>query len=274
MTGSESSADDGLLVHLEYLAGLYPDLPLAHSRQSPVAEASPVTRTSPVKGDPGISLFPGGEEIRQEPGGEDRNSMNGESALIKLSGLSGIVASCRDCPLGESRTQAVFGEGDPKARLMFIGEGPGAEEDRTGRPFVGRAGELLTKMIGAMGLKREQVYIANAVKCRPPGNRTPELLERDACKHFLLDQIRIIRPGAIVLLGQTAIFSMLTQNSPISSVRGVESSLPDFPGIRVMPTYHPAYLLRNPQAKVLVWKDLQQVMSWLSLPLPADPGKK
>lgn len=250
---------DGLFVHLRYLSGLYPDLPV--SKNFPSTESlEKVAASSP-------------QDQRKKPetkvGSPEPAPL--ESPISRSEALDSLalkVSECRDCPLGDSRTNPVFGEGNVNTRLLFIGEGPGAEEDRTGRPFVGRAGELLDKMIVAMGLSREEVYIANAVKCRPPANRTPAVLERDACKHFLLEQIRIIAPEAIVLLGQTAIFQVISNESTISSVRGGETLLQDFPGIRVMPTYHPAYLLRNPQAKALVWKDLQQVMKWLALPLP------
>lgn len=259
MKNPDRSGMEGLFVYLEYLSGLYPDLPVSQSLHasgsSGETSGSSLKDTTKKSG----SAVDGRENLMSESVG---------SKSVALGALALKVNECRACSLGESRTNPVFGEGNVDTRLLFIGEGPGAEEDRTGRPFVGRAGELLDRMIVAMGLSREEVFIANAVKCRPPSNRTPEVVERDACKHFLLDQIRIISPEAIVLLGQTAIFQMLSNESPISSVRGVETILPSFPGIRVMPTYHPAYLLRNPQAKAVVWKDLQQVMKWLSLPMP------
>jgi DNA polymerase len=259
MRNSDGKDMDGLFVHLRYLSDLYPDLPVAKYFPSTgslgkigVSSLQDKRKNLEAKIDPAESL------PIQTPA---RRSDALDSLAVK-------VSECRACPLGDSRTNPVFGEGNFNARLLFIGEGPGAEEDRTGRPFVGRAGELLDKMIVAMGLSREEVFIANAVKCRPPSNRTPALLEREACKHFLIEQIRIISPEAIVLLGQTAIFQVISNESAISSVRGVETLLQDFPGIRIMPTYHPAYLLRNPQAKAIVWKDLQQVMKWLDLPLP------
>jgi DNA polymerase len=258
MKNSDRSAIDGLLVHLEYLSGLYPDLPVARSLLSPQLPGR-------FSGEPLIDKI---EKSEIKVDSQIASSLDVKERMsADLEVLAGRVHECRLCSLGDVRLNPVFGEGHASARLLFIGEGPGAEEDRTGRPFVGRAGELLDRMIVAMGLSREEVYIANAVKCRPPANRTPEKVERDACKPFLLEQIRIVSPEAIVLLGQTAIFQMLSNESSISSVRGKETVLPSFPGIRVMPTYHPAYLLRNPQAKAVVWKDLQQVMQWLSLPI-------
>lgn len=257
----DPSGIEGLFVHLEYLSGLYPDIPVSRQLLSSETSVShPSSPEKPNEKEPCVSL--------QKPGSASFENLGERS--VALEALSQKVDLCRACSLGELRTNPVFGEGDISARLLFIGEGPGAEEDRTGRPFVGRAGELLDRMIVAMGLSRKEVFIANAVKCRPPSNRTPELIERDTCRPFLLEQIKIISPEAIVLLGQTALFQMISNESSISSTRGVESVIPSFPGIRVMPTYHPAYLLRNPQAKALVWKDLQQVMEWLSLPLPTQ----
>lgn len=261
MKNSDRSAMDGLLVHLEYLSGLHPDLPVA--RALPFPKSSREISGSFLKDKiekPEIKV--------DDSDGSPIEDTGRKSAELDI--LAVRVNECRACSLGNGRLNTVFGEGHVNAKLFFIGEGPGAEEDRTGRPFVGRAGELLDRMIVAMGLSREEVFIANAVKCRPPANRTPEKVERDACKSFLLEQIRIVSPEAIVLLGQTAIFQMIPNESPISSVRGVETVLPSFPGVRVMPTYHPAYLLRNPQAKAVVWKDLQQVMKWLSLPIPGQ----
>ena len=187
---------------------------------------------------------------------------------LDLSELREVACSCIACPLSETRTHVVFGEGNPKAALMFVGEGPGADEDASGRPFVGRAGDLLTKMIKAMGYERTDVYIANIVKCRPPGNRVPEDAERQDCLPFLQRQIALIAPRTIVLLGQTAASSLLGQTGGISRLRGRESRLSLFPEIRVMPTYHPAYLLRNPSAKAEVWEDLKQVMAWLGKDRP------
>ncbi len=170
------------------------------------------------------------------------------------------IGDCKRCRLCEGRTHIVFGVGDPCATLMFIGEGPGEEEDRQGLPFVGRAGQLLTKMIAAMGKTREAVYIANIVKCRPPNNRNPQPDEIAACRPFLMQQISAIRPKIICTLGAFATKTLLETEQAISSLRGRFHRLGD---IQVMPTYHPAYLLRNPAAKKEVWEDLQKVIPFL-----------
>jgi len=191
--------------------------------------------------------------------------------------LDDIGPDCRRCKLAKlGRKQIVFGTGDPHAELMFIGEGPGADEDEQGLPFVGRAGQLLNNMIAAMGLKREQVYIANIVKCRPPGNRTPERDECDTCSPFLMRQIQVIRPRIIVALGATAAKNLLGVNDSMASLRG---HLQDFSPPRTITdtgelfecklavTYHPAFLLRDPRQKKEAWKDLQMVMRYLGLPM-------
>jgi DNA polymerase len=170
--------------------------------------------------------------------------------------LCSVTMNCHLCRLHTQRTQVVFGEGNPQAELMFIGEGPGQEEDLHGRPFVGAAGQLLDKMIIAMQFTREEVYIANVVKCRPPGNRAPEPDEANQCLPYLEKQIQLINPKVIVLLGAVAMRYVIKKEG-ISRERG---SWQEYHGIKVMPTYHPAYLLRNPSAKKDVWSDLQQVM--------------
>lgn len=170
--------------------------------------------------------------------------------------LCSVTMNCHLCRLHTQRTQVVFGEGNPQAELMFIGEGPGQEEDLHGRPFVGPAGQLLDKMIIAMQFTREEVYIANVVKCRPPGNRAPEPDEANQCLPYLEKQIQLINPKVIVLLGAVAMRYVMKKEG-ISRERG---SWQEYHGIKVMPTYHPAYLLRNPSAKKDVWSDLQQVM--------------
>ena len=167
------------------------------------------------------------------------------------------VARCRRCPLHATRLNPVPGEGDPHARLMFIGEGPGGDEDRQGRPFVGPAGQLLDKMIAAMQFRREEVYIANIVKCRPPRNRAPMPEEAEMCLPFLQEQIRLVRPEVIVLLGATAVHYLLKRQEGIMRIRG---RWLEYGGIPVMPTYHPAFLLRQEQAKRDAWEDLKQVM--------------
>jgi DNA polymerase len=178
------------------------------------------------------------------------------TAEALFAGLAAEVAECRRCRLCEGRNRTVFGDGDPHARLMLIGEGPGAEEDRTGLPFVGRAGELLTKIIQAIDLRREQVYIANIVKCRPPGNREPQPDEVAACRGYLEAQIDAIRPGVIVALGRVAAQSLLGNATPIGKMRGQWFTVRDVP---TMVTYHPAALLRNPAFKRPTWEDMQLV---------------
>jgi len=170
------------------------------------------------------------------------------------------LGDCRRCPLGDRRQHLVFGEGNPSAELVFVGEAPGADEDAQGRPFVGRAGQLLTKIIAAMGLKREEVYICNILKCRPPGNRNPLPDEIAACEPFLIRQLGVIRPRVICAMGSIAAHALLKSEAPISVLRGRFHS---YQGIPLMPTYHPAYLLRNPGAKKQVWEDVQLIMKRL-----------
>jgi uracil-DNA glycosylase family 4 len=172
------------------------------------------------------------------------------------------LGECTRCKLHKTRNKIVFGDGNPKAELVFVGEGPGHDEDMQGLPFVGRAGRLLTQMIEAMGLQRKDVYICNVVKCRPPENRAPEKDEVEQCSPFLLRQIDTIAPKVIVCLGSTAAQTVLETNRGISQFRG---QWLEFRGRKLMATYHPAYLLRNPSAKSEVWKDLQKVMAVLGL---------
>ena len=172
------------------------------------------------------------------------------------------LGDCTRCKLHRARTNLVFGDGNPKAELVFVGEGPGRDEDEQGLPFVGRAGKLLTQMIEAMGLQRKDVYICNVVKCRPPENRTPEKDEVAECSPFLLRQLDFISPKVIVCLGSVAAQTLLETNRGISHFRG---EWLDFRGKKLLATYHPAYLLRNPSAKGEVWKDLQKVMAVLGL---------
>lgn len=185
-----------------------------------------------------------------------------ETNNTELSVLRESLIDCKRCKLCAHRTQIVFGCGDPKARIVFVGEGPGADEDAKGEPFVGRAGQLLTKMISAMGLSREQVYICNVVKCRPPENRNPEPDEIAACEPFLKQQLDLIKPEVIVGLGRYACQTLLKQSTPIAKIRGAWH---EYQGIKFMPTFHPAYLLRNPPAKKFVWEDLQAVMRELGI---------
>lgn len=176
------------------------------------------------------------------------------------------IGDCTRCRLHkQGRKQIVFGVGNPKADLMFIGEAPGADEDIQGEPFVGRAGQLLTNMIKAMGLSREDVYIANIIKCRPPGNRTPERDECETCSPFLMRQISVVGPKVIVALGAVAAKTLLAINSSMGELRG---RWYDFRGTKLAVTYHPAFLLRDPRQKKETWKDLQMVMRELGLPMP------
>jgi uracil-DNA glycosylase len=175
------------------------------------------------------------------------------------------IGDCKRCPLHTGRHSIVFGQGDPNARLMFVGEGPGADEDAQGLPFVGRAGQLLNNMITAMGLKREETYICNVVKCRPPGNRTPEPEEANTCSQFLFRQIDVVRPQVIVALGATAATYLLGQRQPLAGLRGRVHA---FRGASLIVTYHPAYLLRDPRQKKEAWADLQIAMKELGLKAP------
>lgn len=186
--------------------------------------------------------------------------------VTSLEEIRDDLGDCRRCKLCEHRTQIVFGVGNPRADLVFIGEGPGEDEDKRGEPFVGRAGQLLTDIITrGMGISRAEVYIANVVKCRPPGNRNPEPDEIAACQPFLFRQIDAIDPKVIVALGKFAAQTLLQSATPISKLRGRWA---EFRGRKLMPTFHPSYLLRNPADKKLVWEDVQLVMQELGIPLP------
>lgn len=217
----------------------------ASAERAPPAARAPAPAGPPPAGDPlaGVAL-------PDEP----------RAALARIREVLGECTRCKLCKLG--RTNIVFGVGSPSARLMFVGEGPGRDEDLLGEPFVGEAGKLLDRMILAMGLKRAEVYIANVVKCRPPRNRDPEPDEIEACEPFLRAQLRIIRPEVIVALGRHASQSLLRDKTPISKLRGRWCT---YEGTPLMPTYHPAYLLRSPAEKKPVWEDLQQVMGRLGL---------
>ena len=189
-----------------------------------------------------------------------------------------IGPDCTRCKLGkQGRKQVVFGVGDPRAELMFVGEGPGADEDAQGEPFVGRAGQLLNNMIKAMGIRREDVYIANVVKCRPPGNRTPERDECETCSPFLMRQIAVVKPKVVVALGAVSAKNLLAMNASMSELRGrFYDFMPagtradaSWQGTKLAVTYHPAFLLRDPRQKGEAWKDLQMVMKYLGLKPPA-----
>lgn len=189
-----------------------------------------------------------------------------EGRAAALESIRLEIGDCNRCPLAtQGRHTIVFADGDPNARLMFVGEGPGADEDAQGLPFVGRAGQLLNNMIAAMGLKRGEVYIANVVKCRPPGNRTPEPVEANTCMQFLWRQIDVVKPEVIVALGATAATYLMGGKAPLASLRGRIHSLR---GSKLIVTYHPAYLLRDPRQKAEAWKDLQIAMKELGLKAP------
>jgi DNA polymerase len=191
-------------------------------------------------------------------------------AAGRLRALAAEVAGCRKCSLCETRTQTVFSDGSPSARLLFVGEAPGAEEDAQGVPFVGRAGQLLTKMIeDGMGLPRRDVYICNVLKCRPPDNRNPETREIAACRGYLEAQVETIRPAAIVALGKFAAQFLLETEEGIMRLRGRWGS---WRGIPVMPTFHPSFLLRQPERKKDAWEDLLKVLERLGIPAPKRKG--
>jgi uracil-DNA glycosylase len=190
-----------------------------------------------------------------------------EQRAAALKAIQDEIGDCTRCPLAYAgRRKIVFGDGDPAARLMFVGEGPGADEDATGVPFVGKAGQLLNNMINAMGLKREEVYIANIVKCRPPANRVPEPVEANTCSQFLLRQMDVVQPQVVVALGATAATYLLGARQSLAGLRGRWHSCR---GAKLAVTYHPAFLLRDPTKKGDAWKDLQMVMAELGLKAPA-----
>lgn len=227
---------------------------VAMARVAPDVPAPPVEIAPPVE----RPAAPRAAAVDSVP--TDRHEAQSADSL---SALRTVLGDCQRCKLTGHRKQIVFGVGNPSARLVFVGEGPGADEDQQGEPFVGRAGQLLTEIITkGMGLTRDDVYICNVVKCRPPGNRNPEPDEVAACEPFLHRQIELIAPTVIVALGKFAAQSLLRCQTPISQLRGKWF---DYRGVRLMPTFHPAYLLRNPGDKRLVWDDIKQVMAVLGI---------
>jgi DNA polymerase len=206
--------------------------------------------------------------VRPRPAGAPAREAEAPEAL--LAAVAEKAQACRACGLIEGAQKMVFGVGSPRARLMFVGEAPGEDEDRQGEPFVGRAGQLLTKIIKAMGLEREQVYIANIVKHHPPQNRTPLPEEIVACTPFLEAQIAAIRPEVIVALGKPSAEFLTGNPEGISRIRG---RWHDYKGVPLMPTFHPSYLLRQPGAKRKVWEDMKLVLAKLNLPVPATGAK-
>lgn len=216
-------------VGLQWLAGTLPPPP-AELAQSVMAR--PVAPTAPPEPFSTLSLT----DIRQEMG------------------------DCRRCKLWKTRTHLVFGSGNPQARLMFIGEAPGADEDQQGEPFVGAAGQLLNRLLERLGLQRAEVYITNVAKCRPPNNRNPDAEEIAACRPFLVQQIQAIRPRVLVTLGAVATHALLEAKAPLNRLRGQWQK---FQNIPVMPTFHPSYLLRVPQDRIKTWEDMQKVLAHL-----------
>ncbi len=275
---------EALMARLEWLRLLgIEDLPRSGATGMTVSSVPPMDapRSAGTIKPPAVQvgLF-GGEEVldpspRTEGRGRRRGAPAGVEAVSPLAAarapeakdagtalalIRQEIGDCRRCRLCEQRTNIVFGVGDPGARLMFVGEGPGVDEDRQGEPFVGRAGQLLTKIIESMGYRREEVYIANVVKCRPPENRAPRPDEIATCSPFLFQQVAAIRPRVIVCLGTPAAQTVLNTRATITRLRGTFSEVN---GIQVMPTFHPAYLLRNPAAKKEVWEDMKKVMTLL-----------
>ncbi len=235
------------------LASVTEEIPLPRPVQKPLPVMKSVLQARPVPPKPDV--FP----VTSGPSLFEAMNRIPDDTLLKI---QTDLGDCTRCKLHRGRTKLVFGDGNPKADLVFVGEGPGRDEDAQGLPFVGRAGKLLTQMIEAMGLQRNDVYICNVVKCRPPENRTPEKDEVETCSPFLLRQLDAISPKVIVCLGSVAAQTLLETNRGISHFRG---EWLDFRGRKLMATYHPAYLLRNPNAKGEVWKDLQKVMVALGL---------
>lgn len=244
--------------HLDDLFGALPGFSPAQRKPQAAAAAALAAKREPHPQHPSPQTRPAPIHAPSAPSSASAEPCKDYSSL-GWDELAAEVASCQRCPLHKGRTNTVFGDGSRSAELMFIGEGPGADEDAQGLPFVGRAGELLTRMIVAMQFRREDVYIANVVKCRPPNNRQPEEEEAKTCIPYLKRQIELLRPKAIVTLGATPLRDLLGKTG-ITRMRG---KWLDYNGIKVMPTFHPAFLLRNPPAKREVWEDLKLVMRLL-----------
>ena len=245
--------------------------PTASSTPSPTPKASasiPVKPSSSIYRNLPVAAAPLQREPRKEPALPQETLFGDllpaapviEKSSETLEQIWSDVGQCTRCPLYEGRTNIVHTEGSRKARLMFVGEAPGADEDAQARPFVGRAGQLLTKIIESIGFKREDVLIGNVNRCRPPGNRAPTPDEAGACKPFLLREIASVRPDVIVVLGNTAMKNLLDTKEGITRMRGI---FQDYKGVKVMPTFHPAYLLRDPSKKRETWEDLKKVRDYL-----------
>lgn len=226
----------------------------AEQGESPRLQTQTLLEDQPI---PPRKPFPAAPDVAAAVPAADR------AAALQI--IRDEIGDCTRCALHKGRNKLVFGDGDANARLMFVGEGPGADEDAQGLPFVGRGGQLLNNMIAAMGLKREEVYIANVVKCRPPANRTPEPDEANTCTPFLFRQIDVVRPQVLVALGATAATYLLGHRQPLAGLRGRVHA---FRGMQLIVTYHPAYLLRDPRQKKEAWADLQIAMRELGLKAP------
>ena len=244
------------------------------------SEPQAAPRTAPPRTAPRVerpSSSPASAEPPAAPSRADRDSSLSEllvepgiRAAASLDALREVLGDCQRCKLSGGRTNIVYGVGDPGARLMFVGEGPGEDEDRQGVPFVGKAGRLLTDIIEkGIGIARDEVYIANVVKCRPPNNRNPQPDEIVACEPFLARQVELVGPEVLVTLGTFATQALLGNRIPISRQRGTWT---EFRGVAVMPTFHPAYLLRSPSEKRVVWGDIQMVMERLGIARPKRGG--
>jgi uracil-DNA glycosylase len=237
---------------------------IALTHQSESIGPNEPARISPIIPTPQEPLIPRRNPLpAQPPVGQAVSPKERAQALLAI---RHEIGDCTRCALSRGRNKLVFGDGDPNARLMFVGEGPGADEDAQGLPFVGRAGQLLNNMINAMGLQREQVYIANIVKCRPPQNRVPEPEEANTCAPFLFQQIDVVRPEVLVALGSTAALYLLGVKSSLAALRG---RIHECRGTKLIVTYHPAFLLRDPRQKKEAWRDLQIAMSELGLSPPS-----
>ena len=238
-----------------------PEAPVSAAGRPPAPQLAPSTESA-LPPDPGRG--PSGDR----PGLPVHDPRQALASATDLDEVRRILGDCTRCKLHGGRTQIVFGVGRPDAEVMFIGEGPGADEDRRGEPFVGKAGQLLTRIIeGGMGMSRSDVYIANVVKCRPPRNRNPQADEVEACEPFLEAQVRAVRPRVLILLGRVAAQTLLRTDVPMGQIRGRWTEVM---GVPAMPTFHPAYLLRNPAEKRPVWEDIQEVLRFLGRPVPGS----
>jgi uracil-DNA glycosylase len=258
---AEAAAAQARLPGATQTLGAVPSPLLSAEEEAPESKQAPAPQPSIFQEDQPISprqLIPAPPQVAAAVPVAER------AAALEI--IREEIGDCTRCPLHSGRNKLVFGDGSPLARLMFVGEGPGADEDAQGLPFVGRAGQLLNNMITAMGLKREEVYIANVVKCRPPGNRVPDPDEMATCSPFLFHQIDVIRPQVLVALGATAATCLLGRRQPLAGLRG---RLHAFRGTQLIVTYHPAYLLRDPRQKKEAWADLQIAMRELGLKPPA-----